>query len=227
MREIPIILNNLNNNLNMKKFVLLTLMLLVLVSCKDETSSDVNDIDNLNIETETNDNSFAKEIIDNFPIERSSVIGFENFSEGRGNGPSFKAKFAFKNNTKEVITKFELKYFIESKYKDGSFYYFPTAHFNYRDKRDLNHFEQEYEVWKINLQKGEKWNPNEEKIFEIRVPGHYNGGNFSNDLFERTPDSLIFVYQYKAISVDNEYKHVIATDVLDYWKTYQEKLNLR
>ena len=78
MREIPIILNNLNNNLNMKKFVLLTLMLLVLVSCKDETSSDVNDIDNLNIETETNDNSFAKEIIDNFPIERSSVIGFEN-----------------------------------------------------------------------------------------------------------------------------------------------------
>ncbi|ELY1993076.1 hypothetical protein SL054_002440 [Flavobacterium psychrophilum] len=213
----------------MKKIALIIIMFTTLIACKesDNSKNNTNIDDNKNTEESVDTEITEVETKEDFPLWSHNITGFESTEDGSQKGSIFKAKLTFKNNTSEVISKFELKYFIEIKFKDGKYYYLPTAHFNYRDESDSNHFDQMYEVRIVRLQEGEKWKPNETKDFDINVEGHYNGGNINNDLFERTPETLILAYKYKAIGIDNEFEKIVGNDILEYWKEYQTKLKLR
>ncbi len=212
----------------MKKLTFLAIFPLLLFSCKNKDNIKNVETDKAIIEREIDSSSvnISKEDKEDFPIVSTNIIGFENHKEFDGTGPSFKAKLTFKNNTLEKINTFKLRCYIEIKFKDGKYYYAPMDH-DERTERENNYFEHSFEVAGSFMKKGDIWLPNETKEFKILVQGRIGGYNFANSFFERTPESLIFVYKYTAIGIDNEYTKIVGNDIMEFWKDYQIKINLR
>lgn len=147
-------------------------------------------------------------------------------------GASFIASITFKNNTSNNITKFEIDYYIKAIFKDNEIYYYPTF-WPKEESDDLNAFDFTYNYFVFNQdRKLPIWKPLEERTFECIVyrserPAGYGFSNFSNSEFERTPQSLIFAYRYKAISVNAEYDNYYNYDILELWTDYQSQIGLR
>ena len=73
----------------------------------------------------------------------------------------------------------------------------------------------------------ESWKPNtEKKVYHFKI-NKINDYNLSKELFKRTPQTLEFVYDYEAISVDGEYRNQNSFDILNYWIDYQKEIGLR
>ncbi|TXE15271.1 hypothetical protein ES692_17400 [Psychroserpens burtonensis] len=182
--------------------------------------------ENLESEKEDNEPNYDDK---NFPIVEFIDVGFyDSIPEFRGKGSSLKFTIKIKNNTPDDIRNFELNYFIKLIYKDQTFSYHPMSFFG--NKNDDDKFKDIIDIMTYEIPSKTVWESNEIKTLELIVPESKLSGyniNFANSEFERTPLKAYIAYQYKATSIDGEYKNRELYDILEFWKNYQKKLGFR
>lgn len=118
------------------------------------------------------------------------------------------ARFKVKNATSLKISSIEIISSIDYEFSGES-----TKRIEWRD----DHFEN---------QKGEMISiknpliPNEEFDYEYSNRFHW-------ELFQRTPLNAYLVLNYNVVTVDGKFEDSIRYDIIDDWKSYQQKLGLR
>lgn len=226
----------MKNNL---QILLLLMTFSIFQSCKNENNGQktiiFNEVDNdtLNENTEAQNEDIADAKEDNnFQIMGFDQMEFiENEKGYDGNGAVLKISFKMKNNTNYDITEFDLKYFVKIVYQDEEFHYFPESMGVSNENNDEKRFNGlNYYYFENNLKKSEIWKSKTERTFNLIVFKESLGihkYSIDNEYFKRTPISADFVYKYKAISVENEFENTMYYNIIDFWKSYQQKIGLR
>jgi hypothetical protein len=148
----------------------------------------------------------------------------------------FNAIMDIKNQSASRITDLSIKGFLEIQFKNESMMYIPTP-YNFFD--DDEKPESEYADGILPIEPkiiGDRIgvdNPltqNKSIRVEFTIPGDGDNSvkyDLKKEYFQRTPERVVFVIKYKAISVDGEYEELVRFDIMDLWKDFQTRIGLR
>jgi len=215
--------------MNKKAFVITILSCFIFFSCKKDTSSLEKEINQSTLSE--NQNEEKLDIVD-FPVT-DLEINFKKHEEFSNiDGPSMDMIFTLENKTSNKISSFKFQFYLKAIFDNGEVMYFPNTLVNKKmngqdltedDELVLNNSKNSLATLNIN----EIWMPNNTKQLKYSVGQYMPKGNFDEDLFKRTPQYFFIVYNYNAISIDEEYNRFGYYDILDYWKEYQTQVGLR